>query len=39
MGADQEPAGGVFLGLTFPTKPSVNGTLDLEVWIEEATTN
>ncbi len=39
LGADQEPAGGVFLGLTFPTKPSVNGTLDLEIWIEEATTN
>lgn len=39
MGADQEPAGGIFLGLTFVTKPSVNGILDLEVWVEEATTN
>lgn len=39
QGPDQEPAGGVFLGLTFPTKPSVNGVLDLDVVIEEATTN
>lgn len=39
QGVDQEPAGGVFLGLTFVTKPSANGTLDLDVVIEEATTN
>jgi hypothetical protein len=36
---DQEPAGGVYLGLKFPTKPSVDGVLDLEVMIEEASTN
>lgn len=38
MGSDQEPAGGVYLVMTFPTKPSVNGTLDLDIVIEEATT-
>lgn len=39
LGPDQEPDGGYFLVLTFPTKPSVDGVLDLEVWFEEATTN
>jgi hypothetical protein len=38
MTTDQEPAGGVYLVMTFPTKPSVNGTLDLDIVIEEATT-
>lgn len=38
QGVDQEPAGGVFLGLTFVTKPSNDGVLDLDVQIEEATT-
>lgn len=37
MGRDQEVTGGVWLGLTFPTKPSVNGTLDLDIEVEEAT--
>lgn len=37
QGADQEPANGVFLVLTFPTKPSVDGVLDLDVVVEEAT--
>ena len=36
---EQEPTGGVFLGMRFTTKPSVNGTLDLEVQYEEATFN
>lgn len=39
LGADQEPANGVFLVLGFPTKPSADGTLDLRVVVEEATTN
>jgi len=39
QGDDQEPIGGVFLGLTFPTKPSVDGVLDLDVVVEEATTD
>lgn len=39
QGFDQEPNGGVYLGLTFPTKPSVDGVLDLDIKVEEATTN
>lgn len=35
---DVSPAGGVYLVLTFPTKPSVNGILDLDIIVEEATT-
>lgn len=39
QGADAEPQGGVYLVMTFPTKPSVDGVLDLDVMVEEATTN
>jgi len=38
LGTDSEPSGGVYLVLTFPTKPSVNATYDLDISIEEATT-
>lgn len=37
-GVDQEPVGGVFLGLTFNVKPSNDAVLDLDVLVEEATT-
>lgn len=37
-GDDQEPFGGVYLGLTFNTKPTADGALDLDVVVEEATT-
>lgn len=39
LGEDNEPSGGVYLGLTFPTKPTAGGTLDLDIVIEEATNN
>ena len=39
LGVDKEPVGGVFLGLTFPTKPSVDGVLNVEIDIEKATTD
>lgn len=38
LGTDQEPAGGVYLVLTFTTKPSVDGVLDVDVMVEEANT-
>jgi hypothetical protein len=34
---ESEPAGGVFLVLTMPTKPSANGSIDWDITIEEAT--
>lgn len=38
LGPDYEPAGGVFLVLTFPQQNTAGGTIDLDIEIEEGTT-
>lgn len=37
LGPDYEPAGGVFLVLTFPQQNTAGGTIDLDIEIEEGT--
>lgn len=37
LGADQEPAGGVYLVLTLPTANTAGGVMDMDIVIEEPT--
>lgn len=39
LGVDEEPAGGVYLAWTVNTASTVNGTVDLDIHIDEATTS